>query len=181
MEDPEGYEAFLKALGYRESGGNYQLVNTLGYLGAYQFGEEALADIGYYIPDGTPANDWIGRWTGKHGVRSWSDFLARGDAQDKAMNEWAAKLWSYAVHPEFSLQRYVGRKVAGVRISEASIIAGAHLVGMSGVAAFLNSGGAQDPADPYGVNVSAYVTRFAGYKTPFRTPAPAAAVRTGRI
>lgn len=32
-------EAFLLALSMMESGGNYQTVNTLNYLGAYQFGE----------------------------------------------------------------------------------------------------------------------------------------------
>lgn len=66
MEDPnKGYEAFLLALGLRESSGRYDVVNPYGYLGKYQMGEAALIDAGYYLPDGTPQNDWIGPWVGK--------------------------------------------------------------------------------------------------------------------
>ena len=68
---------FLDALGERESSGDYGVVNTLGYLGKYQFGELALIDVGYYSADGTAANDWKpGYWTGKDGVDSKADFLA---------------------------------------------------------------------------------------------------------
>ena len=58
MAAPKSYDAFLDALGERESSGNYGAVNTLGFLGKYQFGEAALTDVGYYSADGTAANDW---------------------------------------------------------------------------------------------------------------------------
>ncbi|WP_324681595.1 peptidoglycan-binding protein LysM [Bibersteinia trehalosi] len=38
--------ALLRALAKRESGGNYQIENKFGYLGAYQFGAAALVDVG---------------------------------------------------------------------------------------------------------------------------------------
>jgi hypothetical protein len=49
------YRDFLDALGERESGGDYGVVNSYGYLGKYQFGELALIDVGYYTADGTAA------------------------------------------------------------------------------------------------------------------------------
>ncbi len=62
------YDAFLNALGLRESSGRYDVVSTYGYLGKYQMGELALIDVGYYRADGTSANDWAGPWSGKLGA-----------------------------------------------------------------------------------------------------------------
>ena len=59
------YADFLNALGQRESSGNYQAVNSVGYLGKYQVGEAALIDAGYYTDGDTdPYNNlWNGAWT----------------------------------------------------------------------------------------------------------------------
>lgn len=159
-----GRDAFFRALAERESNGDYGATNELGYLGAYQFGEAALVDLGFYVPDGTPDNDWIGTWTGLCGIYGKADLLARSDVQDAAMAAWADKLWTYSTHAEFSLDRYVGQNVAGMRITPTAIIAGAHIVGIWGVAAFLRSGGAENPTDPFGVHVSEYIATFAPYE-----------------
>jgi hypothetical protein len=75
-EANKDYEAFLSALGSRESSGRYDVENPWGYLGKYQMGEAALIDAGYYLQDGTAQNDWRGEWTGKDGVWSKEDFLS---------------------------------------------------------------------------------------------------------
>ena len=43
-------EKFFEDLGFRESGGDYKVVNNIGFLGKYQMGEMALVDAGYYKP-----------------------------------------------------------------------------------------------------------------------------------
>jgi len=75
-EANKDYEAFLSALGLRESSGRYDVENPWGYLGKYQMGEAALIDAGYYLQDGTAKNDWKGKWTGKDGVWSKEDYLS---------------------------------------------------------------------------------------------------------
>jgi hypothetical protein len=39
---------FKEALGYRESENKYKTVNSLGYLGKYQFGNATLKSVGIY-------------------------------------------------------------------------------------------------------------------------------------
>ena len=41
---PMDYDNFRNALAMAESGGDYGVTNTLGYMGRYQFGDERLAD-----------------------------------------------------------------------------------------------------------------------------------------
>ena len=43
---PIDYKAYAEKIGEKESGGKYDAVNTLGYLGKYQFGALALQDMG---------------------------------------------------------------------------------------------------------------------------------------
>jgi hypothetical protein len=43
---PIDYKSYVEKIGEKESGGNYKAVNTLGYLGKYQFGAMALQDMG---------------------------------------------------------------------------------------------------------------------------------------
>jgi hypothetical protein len=49
-----GIEDFLKALFASEGGGNSKIINSAGYIGKYQFGEDALTDLGYFKTDGLP-------------------------------------------------------------------------------------------------------------------------------
>src|SRR5690554_6547207 len=43
------WERFLAHLAFSESAGNPDTVNTLGYIGKYQFGRAALSDIGFDV------------------------------------------------------------------------------------------------------------------------------------
>ena len=156
------YKDFLKALGYRESGGKYNIENSYGYLGKYQMGEMALQDAGYYKGDSTPRkNDWIGEWTGKDGVWSKEDFLNNPQAQENAIREFHRKVWKYI--KALDLDRYVGRTVGGIYITESGLLGGAHLVGVRSLAEFLKSEGKEIPKDGFGTPITEYISKFNGY------------------
>ena len=132
------YQDFLTALGFQESSGNYSAVNSLGYIGKYQFGETALIDIGYYVVDGTSKNDWIGSWTATSGVSSKSQFLSNfNNVQENAILAYMVKQWNYLN----SVKQYEGQTLNGIKITISGMLAGAHLVGQSGEKNYLNSGG----------------------------------------
>jgi len=157
------YDDFLDALGERESGGDYGIVATLGYLGKYQFGELALVDIGYYELDGTAAIDWKGNWTGKDGIDSKAEFLASGAVQEQAIRAYMELQWAYLGATE----RFAGQTIGGIAITESSLLAGAHLLGAGTVTTFLEGGAVSPPSDPYGTPIVEYMTLFAGFDTPF--------------
>jgi hypothetical protein len=158
------YGDFLDALGERESGGDYGVVNSYGYLGKYQFGELALIDVGYYTADGTGANDFRkGYWTGKNGIDSKADFLADGAAQEQAIRAYMKLQWLYLGNAE----RFAGQTIGGLKVTESGLLAGAHLLGAGAVTAFLEGGAVAPPSDAYGTAITEYMTLFASYKTPF--------------
>jgi len=43
----KNYYAFCLVIKQQESSNNYRIVNSLGYMGAYQFGMARLCDLGY--------------------------------------------------------------------------------------------------------------------------------------
>jgi Ca2+-binding RTX toxin-like protein len=176
------YSDFTTALGAYESGNNYAFVSSLGYLGRFQFAEEALTDVGFYVPDGSGnTNDFVGHFTdwaaSTYGVTDKTSFLASPKAQDDAAQAWFAKIISDV--QALGLDKYLGQTVGGVQITTSGLIAGTHLVGVWNLKAFLESGGSNVAHDGYGTTVADYLGRFAGYDTPFdlgqSASAPAAA------
>jgi hypothetical protein len=120
--------AFLVALRMMESGGDYQVVNTLNFLGAYQFGEAALIDLGYVRHDGDIYdNDYGGGWTGKNGVQSVDDFLLSRYAQDSAAEEWLVLMWAYL--EERDLDDFAWTEVGGIHLTPSAMLAATHLLG----------------------------------------------------
>lgn len=163
------YSDWMRALGQNESGNNYAFVSSLGYLGRFQFGEEALKAVGFYNEDATPwAIDFQGSWTEKaHALGVWdkASFLASSAAQDAAGEAWFAKIHEDAAAVD--ILKYDGQVVAGIPITMSGILAGAHLNGVWNLKSFLESGGAIDVRDGYGTPTSEYVRRFGGFDTPF--------------
>lgn len=169
----KGIDDFLDALFASEGGTKYNIENKFGYIGKYQFGEDALIDTGYYLKDGSANRDagrfrydWIGRWSGKNGATSKAAFLSSPEIQDQAAKDWVKLLCTRLRH--YKLNQYIGKVIADVAITESGIIAAAHLKGFGnpkspGVIAFLQSGGTLDPADAYGTHVSKYMRKFSGY------------------
>jgi hypothetical protein len=137
----KSYTGFKEALGFKESRGNYFTVNTLGYLGKYQFGAETLKLIGIHNPN---------------------QFLSNPELQEKAFlanaerNKWILRK---------DIKRFDGKKINGVLVTESGILAAAHLAGPGSVKKFLRSYGHQNFSDAYGTSVKHYMKKFSGYDT----------------
>lgn len=162
------YDSFLERLGGTESGGRYDIENSIGYLGKYQMGELALIDVGLYSRDGTSRNDWRGAWTSRArsmGVNSKQDFLGNGDVQEWAIREYMRIQWGYA--RSFGLDDYIGQTVGGLPISESAILMGQHLGGIKNMTLFLKTGGSYVFEDDYGTQITTYIRRGYGYQTPW--------------
>ncbi|MEM6517496.1 MAG: peptidoglycan-binding protein LysM, partial [Bacteroidota bacterium] len=118
-------------------------VNTLGYLGKYQFGAETLKLIGIYNPN---------------------QFLYNPKLQEKAFlanaarNKWILRK---------DIEKYTGKTIAGIKVTESGILAAAHLAGPGTIQKFLRSGGNYNYSDAYGSSVKYYLKKFAGYDTSF--------------
>jgi hypothetical protein len=142
----KSFEGFKEALAFKESRGDYFTVNTLGYLGKYQFGAETLKLIGIYNPN---------------------HFLYNPELQEKAFvanaerNKWVLRK---------DIKRFEGKQIAGVKITESGILAAAHLAGPGSVKKFLRSYGDHNISDAYGSTVKYYMKKFAGYDTSIITP-----------
>ena len=134
---------FKEALAFKESRGNYFTVNTLGYLGKYQFGKSTLKLIGIY---------------------NANQFLNNPQLQEKAFiantarNKWVLRR---------DIKRFVGKNIDGVLVTESGILAAAHLAGPGSVKKYLRSYGAIGFADAYGTTVRTYMKKFSGYDTAF--------------
>lgn len=132
---------FKEAVAFKESQGKYHKVNTLGYMGKYQFGVGTLATIGIY--------DSVA-------------FLNNPKLQEKAFvallskNKWELKE---------EIEKFKGTVISGIKITESGILAAAHLGGAGSVKRFLNSNGAKKRKDEYGTSVRSYMRDFGGYET----------------
>ena len=142
----KSFEGFKEALAFKESRGNYFTVNSLGYLGKYQFGAETLELLGIYTPN---------------------QFLYNPELQEKAFianaerNKWVLRN---------DIKRFEGRHIAGVEVTESGILAAAHLAGPGSVKKFLRSFGGNNSSDEYGSTVRSYIKKFSGYDTSMITP-----------
>lgn len=133
------YIGFKEALAFRESRGNYFIINTLGYLGKYQFGIGTLQLMGVY---------------------SATKFINDPSLQEKVFytnisrNKWILRKY---------IKYFVGKKVKGVEITESGILAAAHLAGPGNVIKYLYSNGRKDVKDAYGTSLADYLQKFSGY------------------
>jgi hypothetical protein len=139
----KSFEGFKEALAFKESQGNYFTVNTYGYMGKYQFGKETLKMIGIY---------------------NSNLFLTSPELQEKAFiaysqrNKWILRK---------DINRFVGKIIGGIKVTESGMLAAAHLAGAGSVKKFLRSYGQNNFADGFGTTVSYYMKRFSGYNTSF--------------
>jgi len=135
----KNFNGFKEALAFKESRGNYFTVNKFGYLGKYQFGVETLKLIGIYNPNA---------------------FLSNPELQEKAFkanverNKWILRK---------DIERFVGKTINGVMVTESGILAAAHLAGAGSVKKFLRSFGGEKFSDAFGTSITYYMKRFSGY------------------
>lgn len=142
---------FLKALAKRESSSNPKIINNLGYIGKYQFGEMALKDVGL--------EDKINTDKFRKNPSIWPE-----RDQDRAMIKLLKKNKSYL--GEY-LSEFEGKIINGVKITKSGLLAGSHLVGAGAVKQFLDSNGQFVPKDGNGVPVTDYIKKFGGYHLTF--------------
>lgn len=165
------FDDFFKALRHKESRGNYSAVNTLNFLGAYQFGEAALIDLGYVRRDrNIYDNNFSGGFTGKHGIRSIQGFLNNPRVQDKAAQDWMRMMWKY-IRAE-GLHRYAWKEVGGSILTPSGMLAATHLLGTGALKKYVRSQGSASIKDPYGMPLSTYINDLAGYEVPFAPKPP---------
>ncbi len=137
---------FREALAFKESQGNYLSINTLGYLGKYQFGIRTLKLIG---------------------VDNATHFLNDPVLQEEAFkmniarNKWILRK---------DISKYRGKKIRGIKITESGMLAAAHLAGPGNVQKYLYSWGKYDVKDAYGTNIKMYMKKFSGYDVSFVMP-----------
>lgn len=141
----KSFVGFKEALAFRESGGNYFSVNTFGYLGKYQFGEETLKMIG---------------------INNSKQFLKNPELQEKAFIANAARN-KWILRKE--IKSFVGKRIEGIIVTESGILASAHLAGAGSVKNYLRSYGLDNFKDGYGTSIGHYMEKFSGYNTSFVT------------
>jgi len=133
--------SFKEAIAHKESLGRYKKINSIGYLGKYQFGAETLKAIG---------------------IENSNDFLTNPILQERAFVVLLSK-------NKYELKDYIrnfeGTIIDGVKITESGILAAAHLGGSGSVKRFLNTNGLRKCKDGYGTSVRSYLSAFGGYET----------------
>ena len=129
---------FLTDIGFRESGNRYDITNTWGYMGKYQFGKSTLKGLGFEV--------------------TRKEFLNNPQLQEEAM-------MALLNHNKEKLQQYIdiydGQTINGMYISESGILAAAHLGGQGSVKRYFKNG--KVFKDAYGTKITSYMKQFSGY------------------
>jgi hypothetical protein len=142
----KSYIGFKEALAFKESRGNYKIVNEYGYMGKYQFGKGTLKLIGIYNP---------------------KLFLNSPELQEAAFYANASRNKWILIR---DIARFSGKRINGIEITESGILAAAHLAGPGSVKKYLRSWGANSFSDAFGTTIGYYIKRFAGFDTSFVQP-----------
>ncbi len=149
----KSYIGFKQAVGIKESQGLYKLVSRYGYLGKYQFGRGALRVLGIY---------------------NTQQFLNNPALQERAFKALLSKN-KYELQRE--INKFEGKIIRGVRITESGLLAAAHLAGTDAVKRFLYSNGKRGFRDGFGTSLKSYIKKFGGYDTSAIVPYPSPKVK----
>lgn len=144
LSEPTLIHKFMNRIAEIETpGGGYQTVNRFGMMGRYQFSPSTVKVLGFNI--------------------SKSDFLQNREMQDSIM-------LTYMKANEKTLERlihrYEGKTVKGVKITRASILAGAHFAGARGVTTFLTNDSHTGTVDANGTTLRKYMLKFSDFYLP---------------
>ncbi len=142
----KSYTGFKEALAFKESRGNYKVINEFGYMGKYQFGKGTLRLIG---------------------IKDTHLFLNSPEMQEAAFYANAARNKWILIR---DIKRFEGKVINGIKITESGILAAAHLAGPGSVKKYLRSWGANAFSDAFGTTMGYYLKKFGGYDTSFIEP-----------
>ena len=135
-------DSFQEDLKLSESSNDYEVINTEGYMGAYQFGKARLQD--YKDATGETFDN--------------KTFVSNKELQDKVFKWHTNDIKSFVSNQK--LDSYIGKKINGVPVTLNGLIAVAHLGGKEGMKMFLNSNGEYNPKDKYGTSLLDYLNKF---------------------
>ena len=135
------FVGFKEFLGFYESGSDYKKINSLGYLGKYQFGRSTLKVLR---------------------IKKINNFINIPELQEKAFlmnvmrNKWILRR---------EIEKFSGKEINNILITESGIIAAAHLSGPGNVKKFLrnNCNNNLDFKDINGTKISDYIKIFRNY------------------
>ncbi|WP_042296619.1 hypothetical protein [Nonlabens sp. Asnod3-H03] len=136
---PDSFLTFREALAFKESQGKFWKVNSLGYMGKYQFGMTTLETLG---------------------VRDSLQFLRSPRLQERVFIK--NLRYNHEILEPY-IKQYAGKKIGGIHVTESGILAAAHLSGPGGVKRFFKTKGRKSNRDAYGSSVKTYMKRFGGY------------------
>ena len=139
MDTPQYLKDFLHAMGQRESSNRYDIVNTLGYMGKYQFGMSTLETLRIKTTQ--------------------ENFLKNPSLQEYAMKRLLKRNKELL---QVIIKDFSGTIIDDVTITESGILAAAHLGGAGSVIDYFLS--YKDKSDNYGTKVSHYMKDFSGYR-----------------
>lgn len=142
----KSYIGFKEAVAFKESRGDYKVINEFGYMGKYQFGKGTLQLIGIYDSN---------------------LFLNSPELQEAAFYANASRNKWILIR---DIDRFVGQTINGIEITESGILAAAHLAGPGSVKKYLRSWGATAFSDAFGTTIGHYMKKFGGYDTEFVVP-----------
>lgn len=131
----------LETIGFLESSNRYHIYSGQ-YWGKYQLGELARIDLGVSNID-------------------LREFLYNESLQDELMVDYL-KINERYLKPY--IKQYTGKTIAGIKITKAGILAGAHLVGHAEVKRFLETNGDEVPFDGNQTPVTKYMKKFQNTK-----------------
>ena len=135
----KSFTGFAQKMAYKESRGILHLVNPYGYMGKYQFGRSTLRTVGIY---------------------DFQEFLRNAEWQDAAFKALIARN-KWELRKE--IEKYCGRVINGVEITESGLVAAAHLGGAGSVKKYLRSNGRNGFKDGFGTSLSSYIRKFSNY------------------
>jgi hypothetical protein len=134
------FVGFKEALAFNESGRRYNIVNSLGYLGKYQFGIATLRGLKMNV--------------------TYKEFLHNPELQEEAFKRYVKRNRKILAK---EIERYSGKYINGIKITESGILAAAHLAGAGAVKRYLHTYGNRTSVDAYGTRIEDYLRKFADY------------------
>jgi hypothetical protein len=144
--------AYFAQIGKSESGGKYDIVNTIGYVGKYQFGYLALIDAGY-VAKNCKSNAQLrnpNSWSpNKNGIDSLEKWLASQGEQEAAMCELTKRNYTAMCKNGSITKDMKPEEVAGM-------LAVSHLLGAGGANTWRKGAGG---ADAYGTTGEQYFAK----------------------
>ena len=125
------FRRYLEVMAAVESGGDcFARPDGSSAIGCYQMTRAALMDAGF--------KDARGRWLDNvWGIDSDDEFQRSRRVQDAAMLRYTMKNW---LKLEPCVGDLIGRTIGGVAIDQAALVAGAHLLGATGLVRFIRCG-----------------------------------------